>query len=404
MKVGIYIDGLGQSVAQESAVKYATRLCNEYSFRKAGVSYEKKIEKVIYADKRESNVVSIIEYNGVQEETVYKLYEFRYGDVLTKDLNKKNILLKNLNLLGLVLQKFPLLIKRFFIYNGYNRPGQTFYIFLIFLLIALGILFTVPATITVVSTFFKQSAVVDLAHHFPWLHNIGYYLHFDSEGFKHFSQVLVSIIAVVLLLAPQANSIITNLATEFVCAHQYLEFGKQKQDITGYMDQLVEYIVENEKDAEIHFHAYSFGTLVAIDYLYVNGKTPSGNTLERTKGLITIGTPFELIRSYYPNYYSNRSEALAKQICWINVYSIADALASNFRPDIFTGEAKYGINENGKKPTNLNYEVIVLNKWNIFNFLFLMRIKAHGMYWSADTNGQSCVSEIFDEMKKEGMI
>ncbi|MCY7421561.1 MAG: hypothetical protein LH478_07440 [Chitinophagaceae bacterium] len=61
MKIGIYIDGLGQSVAQQSVVEYATRLKNEFDSHTDGIFHELKVAKINYTNDRQSNVVSLIE-------------------------------------------------------------------------------------------------------------------------------------------------------------------------------------------------------------------------------------------------------------------------------------------------------------------------------------------------------
>lgn len=404
MKVGIYIDGLGQSVTNESLVSYSTRLKNEFDYHSTGVTHELKIEKIKYANNRESNVASIIEHKAGVATLLYKLYEFRYGDIMTDDYKKQNLLLKSGYLFSLVIKKFPVVIKGFFGKKNYARPFQTFYIFFLFLIIALAILFMVPAIITVLSNFFLETPVADFIKAHPWLQSITEFLHINATNLKSFSEFFVSIISIVLLLAPQANIIITSLATEFVCAHNYLQFGRQNQDIQGNLDQLVEYITEHETNAEIHIHAYSFGSLIAIDYLFPFGTTPSGNKLDRMKALITIGTPFDFISTYYENYYSERSTIMESKVSWLNVYSIADALASNFRKDELSGAAQYGLTSQHVIPINVNYEVVKINQYNLSSFISLNSLKAHGMYWSSTTSGASCLHPIYLKMKELGLV
>jgi len=400
MNVGIYIDGLGQSVASESAVQYSTRLMNEISFNTTGVNHELKIEKIKYTNERESNVISIIEKdsNG-NNNVVYKLYEFRYGEIMTTDFKKKNIFLKNIMLFGLVLKKFPILIKRIFITDAYNRPFQTFYIFFLFFIIAAAILFMIPATITIITNFMLDKEVIDFVHHHPWLHSMATLLGINSKSLNHFSELFVSVTSIILILVPAANTIVTTLATEFVCAHYYLQYGQQKQDILGNIDKLFEYIAENDKDSKIHIHAYSYGSIVALDYLFPYSGKPSMNMLDKTTALVTIGTPFDFIKSYYPEYYTDRSVAMESKISWLNVYSVADALGSNFRQNYEAGDAEYGISKEGLKPQNINYEVVKINKNSFFNFITLNSLKMHGMYWGSTTDGQSCLKDIYPAMK-----
>lgn len=395
MKVGIYIDGLGQSVAEENAVSYATRLTNELNSHNTGVTFDLKVERIRYLKDIDTNCISIFKKENKQEKIIYKLYEYSYGETLTKDYNDKNILYKNYLLFSIVFKKFPLLIKRIFLpTKGYNFTFQTFYIFSLFFIIASAILFMIPSTLAVLSNFTLPDAITDFIKHKAWLYTSAKWIKAAFEGIK--PEFFISLIAFILLVVPKANIIITGLASEFVSAHLYLQFGQKKQDILGNIDHLYEYIAENETNPEVHIHSYSFGTLVTLDYLFPYGNEPSGNMLELTKGFITIGSPYDFINSYYPNYYLERSNLLeTKKIKWINVYSISDALASNFRNNAEKGPSNYGVGNSEIKPININYEVANLKSFSVFNFLLLNNLRIHGMYWSTSTDGRSCLNPIY---------
>src|SRR5690606_31800280 len=133
---------------------------------------------------------------------------------------------------------------------------------------------------------------------------------------------------------------------------QYLNDGIQSQLISGNLDLLVEYISEHEPESKIHFHCYSFGCLIAIDYLFPLGTMPSKNAKLLTEVLITIGNPYEFINSYYCHYFKNRNLVMENKIQWLNVYSLSDALSSNFRNDSTRGEALNGIRDSYLKPIN----------------------------------------------------
>jgi len=307
MKIGIYIDGLGQSVPFQSVTDYATRLKNEMDSHTEGVKHELTVEKIKYTTNRASTVVSIVGTKNGQSSLLYKLYDFRYKEILTDRFNKQNILIRNILLFLVVIKKIPILLFRFFKPTTYNRPFQTFYIFFLFFIIAAAILFMVPATLNVIMNIFFEDTFVSYVRSHPKLLAFAHSLGITHANLKNFTEGFVSFIAVVLLLAPQANTIVISLATEFVCANNYLQFGQQKQEILGNLDRLMEYISENEKDAKVQFHSYSYGSLIAIDYLFPYGTAPSGNMLDRTEALITIGTPFDFISSYYRGYYSERN-------------------------------------------------------------------------------------------------
>lgn len=387
MKIGIYISGLGQSFVNETVEKYSERLMNEMSFNTNGIEYEIKTEKINYTVDKESTVVSIFEKNG-QSKLVYKIYDFKYHEILTEKFNSYSLVVKNIRLFLLVLKKFPLIFKRLFTPASYNRPFQTLYLFLIFFIISCAVLLMLPATIGVITNFFENQKGNEII----------------LEFLATFSKIIVSLTAILLLIVPNANVLITNLATEFVCANDYMQHGVQRQLLQGNLELLVDYITENEKDCKIHFHTYSFGSILAMDYIYPFGNKVSKNADMFCEAIITIGTPFEFIKSYYPKFYQNRKLELGDKLHWLNIYSIADALATNFRNDSKIGEAQFGIEAASNKPTNINYEVIPLDKGGISDFFMLYSIKAHGMYWDTKTEGQSCLRFIYEEMNSRNLI
>ena len=403
MKIGIYISGLGQSFVNESIEKYAERLKNELGFNTNGIEYEIKTEIKNYTAERETTVVSISEKNKLNK-VIYKIYDFKYHEILTEKFNSYSILKKNLWLFLMVVKKFPILLKRVFIPASHNKPFQTLYIFSIFMIIACAVLLLIPSTLSVVVNFAKNQEVSKVILAFKHLFNIKDIPFISKSSIENISKGILSVTALLLLVLPNANLLITNLATEFVCANDYMEHGIQRLVLQGNLELLVDYISENETDCKIHFHTYSFGSIIAIDYLNPFGNIVSRNAKMFCEAIITIGTPFEFIKSYYPNFYQNRTTELGNQLCWINVYSIADALATNFRKDSKIGEAQFGIDQSSNKPININYEVAPLNKIGIIDFFLLYSIKAHGMYWDPKTEGQSCLRLVYKELYQRNFI
>lgn len=397
-KIGIYISGLGQSFFQESVEKYATRFKNELNYNSLGVKYDLKTEKITYSDDNESTVVSIIETKDNKENIVYKFYDFKYRDSLTKNFKSYNILFKNLLLLLLVVKKFPLLLRRLFIFDSYSRTGQTFYVFSIFFVISLAILFLIPSSFVFVKDFILKY-LIDKPETKQIVNKdtVTTILNFLSNFSIMF---IVPVTTLLLLIVPESKTIVTNLATEFASLDNYIQYGEQSQCILGNMDLLIEYIVEHESDSEIHIHSYSFGTILAYDLLFPIGNVPSTNSKERIKLLITIGSPYEFVKAYYPNFYNNRSLIMEDRVQWINVYSISDAFATNFRKDGVIGPSEFGILHSKLSPINLNYEIAPVQKFSLFNFITLYHLKIHQHYWDKTSQGQSCMRMIYNEMKK----
>lgn len=410
MKIGIYIPGLGQSFASESVEKYAKRLMDEMLYSTHGVEYELKTEKVKYSETKESNVVSIVEKNEAAT-VFYKIYDFKYHEILTEKFNSQSIIKKNALLLLLFIRKIPLVFMRFFVRSNFRRNWHTLYLFVILLLIASSIILMLPATINIGYEAFTSTnlaGIKDIKSTFP-----GLFMEFpelldkdivpQSMGYK-LSKMLIPLTTILLLFNPNAKVIITTLATEFLCANDYIEHGTQKQLVQGNLEKLIDYISENEPDCKIHFHTYSFGSLLAIDYIYPFGNTISHNANQFCEAIITIGTPFEFVQSYYSRFYKKRKKELGDQLCWLNVYSTQDMLATNFRKDMEADEASFGIDKMAKKPININYELAPKKIFPIISFLTLYNIKVHGMYWDSNSDGQSCLRLVYAEMKKNNLI
>lgn len=395
-KVGIYISGLGQSFHKENVQKYAERFRNELHFNEKGSVYELRSEIITYSGTKTAKVVKLVkDGSAIKEEIAYTFYEFEYHELLTERFKKQNILYKNLILFGLVLKKLPQLIKRIFVHDHYNRPYLTFYAFTILFIISLAIIFLIPATLDMVSGFKVGGDILKLLD-----------LNFLRENpfLVNAYKLSIPLTTFILLLVPESKTIVTSIATEFACADRYLNDGIQSQLILGNLDLLVEYISENEPDSKIHYHCYSFGSLIAMDFLFPLGSIPSANCRLLSETLITIGNPYEFINSYYSKYFLNRSLVMENEIKWINIYSISDALSSNFRNDSSRGESMYGIKNSSLKPENLNYEISPDKSQNFFNFITMDGIRMHKLYWDSETNGQSCLRVLYHFLEKQKIL
>jgi hypothetical protein len=390
MPTAIYISGLGQSANKESVEKYAARYIKELEYSTSGINYYTKVEKVYYNDDQSSLAVRIYQHSKEElksdkDTVIYTFYDFEYNELLNQKFQNKNLLFKNLALLLLVTRKLPRLITSLFRKKTYTKGGQTFYIFLLFLVMALAVLFLLPSMLSLINEieFFKT-------HH----------LELKLSWFTTLSKFTIPITTILILFIPESSTILTKVAAEFSTIDNYIQYGEQSQIIQGNLDALIEYIVENEENTTIHLHTYSFGSVIALDALFPLGNEPSANIQNNIKLLITVGAPYEFINNYYPNFYRKRINKMSEKIEWINVYSTMDAFASNFRNDNKVGEAKYGIMGRKEVPINLNYEIARREKFNLFSFLTLKHITMHQSYWDDSKSGQSCTRLIFNKMKE----
>lgn len=390
MPTGIYISGLGQSTTKESVEKYAARYIKELEYSTSGINYYTKVEKIYYNDDQSSLAVRIFQHPKEQPKSekdalLYSFYDFEYNELLNQKFQNKNLLFKNIALLLLVVRKFPRIIFSLFKKTTYTKGGQTFYMFLLFLIMAFAVLFLLPSMLSFVkdSSYFNTPPICCIM---CWLSRI--------------SQFTIPITTFLILFIPESNTLLTKVAAEFTTIDNYIQYGEQAQIIQGNFDALVEYIIENEENPTIHLHTYSFGSVIALDALFPLGNEPSANIQNNINLLITVGAPYEFINNYYPKFYTNRNDKISENIKWINVYSTRDPFASNFRQDNEAKDAELSII--GKKviPINLNYEIARGEKYDLFSLITLKHITMHKSYWDDSKSGQSCTRLIFNKMKE----
>jgi hypothetical protein len=395
MPTAIYISGLGQSTNKESVEKYAARYSKELEYSTTGINYYTKVEKIYYNDDQSSIAVKIFQHPKHQPKSdkdtiIYTFYDFEYSELLIQKFQNKNLLFKNIALLFLVIRKLPSLLTSLFKKKTYTKGGQTFYMFLLFLIMALAIVLVIPSLLGFVGgtnlSFIKEHLNTNLV---DILRNL-----------RDFSVKMLPLTSLAIIFIPESSTLLTKVAAEFTTIDNYIQYGEQSQIIHGNLDALIEHIVENEENPTIHLHTYSLGSIIALDALFPIGSEPSVNIQNNINLLITVGAPYEFIANYYPNFYNNRTDKMSRKIEWINVYSTMDAFASNFRKDNKAGEANYGIMGKKEVPINLNYEIARRQKYNLFSFLTLKHITMHKSYWDDSKFGQSCTRLIFNKMKQ----
>jgi hypothetical protein len=178
-------------------------------------------------------------------------------------------------------------------------------------------------------------------------------------------------------------------AVGYICVIAYLGFGERRDQLVGQFAALIDYIRE-KKDVQYHridVISYSFGTIVALDALFPTGTRD--RRFSEVKALVTVGCPFDFIRTYWPTYFEGRMATADVPQNWLNVYSPIDILASNFRADGETGPAEVGIPTAGdtevhiRKPTNINYGGSrSVTDVSPLEFMTFMGLRSHSLYWA----------------------
>lgn len=224
-----------------------------------------------------------------------------------------------------------------------------------------------------------------------------------------FPAIIVLMTALGFVLPPKAKlkENISIAATNYLCLIHYLNWGERSHAISGKLESLLEYLVEREQVySKIHIVGYSFGSIVAIDNLFTAGRMPI-DRFQRIDTLVTIGCPFDMIRTYWPDYFTDRNSLTPDAPKWINVYSPIDVLSSNFADGGNEQSVQQlqnegiGVEVDGKirKPENLKFTEGPAKSLGVVDILMLTGFKAHSMYWGEAVKGEyTCFHDVVKKM------
>jgi hypothetical protein len=433
MRIGIHLIGLDGEKSTGNVRLYAQRFLNELEQNTtARRQFRLAYDRFRYgnATDQECEAITVIEMKGESEEPVYRFYGFDYELLLTERYRDSGLLKRAWMLFGAVFMKGATVIMKLFSRKASLSARarlQSLYALVLLLIISLSGILLIPAGITLVGTMLTQQQTIALPFELtdpqggdggfkPLVAHVEgdttlFRAASDSTGtgaLEFFTRAtkesaywtwLAGIIglgsSIVLSLLPGGKALLATLATQFTCAHYYFSNGDRRQRILGQLDKLIERVCEEETDPRIHFHCYSFGSLLTLDLLYPVSGEPGKHVLERVEALCTIGCPYDIVRMYYPDYTRGRSSKLTGLKHWLNIYSSADILGSNFRLDSNTDQPNYHVAGNALQADNMPYEPQgVQGNQGLLSFLTLYAMKAHEKYWDDNPDGQSCVRDV----------
>jgi hypothetical protein len=146
--------------------------------------------------------------------------------------------------------------------------------------------------------------------------------------------------------------------------------------------------------------AYSFGSLVALDAC-LSPTAPTPARFVDIDELVTIGCPFDFIRTFRPDYAGPRHARAGAPGRWTNVYAPSDVLSSNFRDDALPAAPEVPIALREPPGARLEDENLVYRidgrdaPVSIFGTLLLKGLRFHGRYWSdSDPDAESVFAVI----------
>lgn len=405
MKAIIYMPGLGTSFTDQSVETFAQR------YAKAIDINDPEVKKKYSAKFRDENfgtdgslttkVAAIFEANGADQKHIIDVYEFSYIDELTRGFKKQNVFTKILNLFTILIGNMPKVayytLRRFWNKTGgisEGSSGQFLYAaFILFVLAASGIILiaSFPVALGDMMEVKNNEALTD----FLTSTYLGNFIDWSFTKVRGWSEYMIGLFALFYLFMPDLKIFILEMATEFICMIKYFSIGKNRLNLIGKFEEILEYVAESENDYDsVEVIAYSFGSVLAIDTIFPMKGATSARVAEKLDRLVTIGCPFDFINLYWKRYYEAREYKSSTIQSWHNIYSTTDILSSNFRPDSIEGEAQRSVTTNAIMPINVPFNVLSKDRYNPIRFLMLAGIKAHGMYWEDQVNSASCFTSL----------
>ncbi|MCP5523242.1 MAG: hypothetical protein H7A46_17035 [Verrucomicrobiales bacterium] len=214
--------------------------------------------------------------------------------------------------------------------------------------------------------------------------------------------LVVWLAALGLVFKRDLKAIVQKSGVETISAVRYLTLGTAKDAITNMFSALLNHLAEKDdlKYRNVYVVAYSFGTLATLDALYPHGEPPG--IFGTVRGLITIGCPFDFIRTYWPDYFKNRCSDDTSRT-WLNIFARPDVLSSDFLDVAAKGAdpVEAGIAISGVttllRPRSILYgRDKSLDDYGLLERYGLVGFRAHTRYWEEDTAG--CYRDIVREI------
>ena len=450
----LYIPGLGGETLDATALRIASAF--DMGAQSAAAEFELEAgqdeDYSLHEDKSLKTKIRTIRRTEPDKDPhkVVDVYEFAYVDSLIADQLEKNVLEKGLRLVLQLAINTPRLIGAFF---G-NKEQKTFREKLQFisatLLLSLLVVYLVVLSIAVIDTvrqisqIRQKEAMISPLSTSPETAAEGSNITGQTSTNQgqdqrlRISQLFVIIMAVIEVLYPKLKQSFTDAAVEYTSVMEYLGLGTHRQVLGGQLLELIDHIAA-QGYRKIHIVAFSFGSIVALDNLFPTELVAAARIRE-IHTLVTIGCPFDLIRVFWPDYFTKRAIVASAPKLWINVYSPIDIMASNFRNDRDIGEPEpknaipLGLTRDpGVRATHawpVHQESLAIlrksyplkndpstkliphmnivwrvggpaKKMSLFEFLTLAGLEAHGSYWEAKPESDiTAFSPIIEEIYK----
>lgn len=175
-----------------------------------------------------------------------------------------------------------------------------------------------------------------------------------------------------------------DLIGEFI---EYARDERHASTVAAGLQLIMDALLDEDPERKIHVFGYSFGALIALDFMFPRTKMYEREVDERLphaiQSLSTVGCPADFVRLYEPDYLANR-EPLKDALRWTNIFIAADVFGSNFVDSDDTSEPKVvelptAAALRTSAHTSYRYTDQVLGSW--LDILLRRGFTSHVEYW-----------------------
>jgi pimeloyl-ACP methyl ester carboxylesterase len=213
--------------------------------------------------------------------------------------------------------------------------------------------------------------------------------------------------AVVVWLLAEARPAVVAACDLIRQAMDYARHADVVADVRLGVREALDSVLEPSRRRPVHLVGYSFGSLVALDFLFPQGSVEPDRDgrYGAIASLTTIGCPVDFVRLYHPGYLADRQtfirngEGNEVPFPWQNLFFPADVFGSNFLDDddySDTEEAeragKHTVTIAGHMPTSHRCSDVMLTRSDI---LARKGFSIHADYW-ASPGMSHCLGRVTD--------
>ena len=389
----IYIPGLFRLSTDQNPETVGHRIAAaiNYKCRTTTANFTMQIgQPEEYAPGRKAEVVSVLRSDPGSEEKqpIADIYSFDYRGTLVGDRDSRPPIVQALSIAWLLVRNSGRLLASF------RRSSKTLheklhvlYAAFGFVLIAIYMMFLIVATVTAARDAlraYNPSRVAPSSDKSSLATAPADGGRVPSKSSRVMQLAVLVITALGLFNKADAKEALNRVAIEASAATRYISDRARYGPVAGELADLVDRIITRgaelgEPYKRVHVVSYSFGTLVAMDALFPSG--PTAAAFQHVSSLVTIGCPFDFIRTYWSTYFDNRQCAISGDFGWFNLFARPDVLASDF---VDTDGRQQGMTtaQGTITPTSAPFGPLpTLAQLSTIERLHFVGFVAHGRYW-----------------------